>query len=549
MSGRSASAMLSEPYGVGCPTVTEAEWQASADPLMMLARKLIEADERKLRLFAVACCRSVEHLLIDPRSKNAVAVAEEYADGLATENELEAAGEQADAVWNAAALDSADGFDDATTDAAEAAAYAAFTETTYLAALHAADASASAVQYGGRRQDKESHQAALLRDIFGNPFRPAALDPTWRTSTVIALAAGIYADRAFDRLPILADALEDAGCSAAEVLAHCRTDGPHVRGCHVVDLVLGRAQPMSPDELRSAADPYDLYQAVGHRLTVRRRWLFAAACARRALPVLEDDDRFRRAVEAAERYADHDHYGAVVAAWAELRQPAEAPPASAVRRALRWAARLAAGSPLRDDGRRQERAADRRTAATAVEALTLDSPTEVVWYAATAAAEAAAERVFSGHPDRGLIRHFEEAVRLVRKPLGVPRRSAAARKAEADRLLGEVVRLEQGVADAAGRAYRRAQAEEEAAAVGLLKCVAGAVVGPVGFDVSWRTSAVTGLAAAIDEGWAFGRLPVLADALEEAGCGEPAVLDHCRSDGPHCRGCFVVDLALGRSSG
>jgi hypothetical protein len=95
-----------------------------------------------------------------------------------------------------------------------------------------------------RRQtvaDARIVQAQLLRDVIGNPFRPVALDPRWLTSTVVALAAGIYADRAFDRLPILADALEDAGCDSADILAHCRSDGPHARGCWVVDLVLGKS--------------------------------------------------------------------------------------------------------------------------------------------------------------------------------------------------------------------------------------------------------------------------------------------------------------------
>jgi hypothetical protein len=81
---------------------------------------------------------------------------------------------------------------------------------------------------------------ALLSDIFGNPFRPVALNPAWRTANVTALAESIYTDRAFDRLPILADALEDAGCDNAEILNHCRAGGVHVRGCWVVDLVLGK---------------------------------------------------------------------------------------------------------------------------------------------------------------------------------------------------------------------------------------------------------------------------------------------------------------------
>ncbi|MBA4192079.1 MAG: hypothetical protein C0467_29220 [Planctomycetaceae bacterium] len=81
----------------------------------------------------------------------------------------------------------------------------------------------------------------LLRELFGNPFRPVTVDPSWLTSTVNALAEGIYAYRAFDRMPILADALQDAACDNDEVLAHCRGPGSHVRGCFVVDLLLGKA--------------------------------------------------------------------------------------------------------------------------------------------------------------------------------------------------------------------------------------------------------------------------------------------------------------------
>jgi hypothetical protein len=80
----------------------------------------------------------------------------------------------------------------------------------------------------------------LLRDIFGNPFRPVTGDPFSLTLTVRTLAEGIYADHGFDRLPILADALQDGGCVNADILTHCRGDGPHVRGCWVVDLVLGK---------------------------------------------------------------------------------------------------------------------------------------------------------------------------------------------------------------------------------------------------------------------------------------------------------------------
>jgi hypothetical protein len=80
----------------------------------------------------------------------------------------------------------------------------------------------------------------LIRDIFGNPFRPITLNPSWLTSTVIALVTGIYSEKAFDRMPILADALQDAGCDNEEVLNHCRSEGQHCRGCWCVDLVLGK---------------------------------------------------------------------------------------------------------------------------------------------------------------------------------------------------------------------------------------------------------------------------------------------------------------------
>jgi len=83
-------------------------------------------------------------------------------------------------------------------------------------------------------------QAALLRDIFGNPFRPVAVDPAWLIPTVTFLARMIYEERSFDQMPDLADALEAAGCANEEILAHCRGPGEHVRGCWVVDLILGK---------------------------------------------------------------------------------------------------------------------------------------------------------------------------------------------------------------------------------------------------------------------------------------------------------------------
>jgi hypothetical protein len=87
---------------------------------------------------------------------------------------------------------------------------------------------------------EKAAQAALLRDIFGNPFRPVTFAPSWRTDTVLSLARQMYDLRDFSAMPILADALQDAGCDNDDVLDHCRGPGPHVRGCWVVDLVLGK---------------------------------------------------------------------------------------------------------------------------------------------------------------------------------------------------------------------------------------------------------------------------------------------------------------------
>jgi catechol 2,3-dioxygenase-like lactoylglutathione lyase family enzyme len=83
-------------------------------------------------------------------------------------------------------------------------------------------------------------QADLVRCIVGNPFRPVAVDPAWLRPGVVELARTIYEDWACDRMPELADALEQAGCANADILAHCREPGPHVRGCWVVDLLLGK---------------------------------------------------------------------------------------------------------------------------------------------------------------------------------------------------------------------------------------------------------------------------------------------------------------------
>jgi hypothetical protein len=93
------------------------------------------------------------------------------------------------------------------------------------------------------RLDAMKHHAGILQDILGNPFRPVTTKPAWliwNDGTVVKIAQAIYDERAFNRMPILADALEDAGCDNDDIITHCRIEGPHVKGCWVVDLLLGK---------------------------------------------------------------------------------------------------------------------------------------------------------------------------------------------------------------------------------------------------------------------------------------------------------------------
>jgi hypothetical protein len=209
--------------------------------------------DRKLWLLAVACCRRVWHLMTDERTRRMVEVVERWADGLATDDERAAAGTAAHQAW----ADTSNYYW-GRNEAADAAHRALHSTTIagaelgrgsdgYQPGMQASAVAnsvliqtASAVESDYQNSPERPAQAALIRCLAGNPFRPAAFDPAWRTATVVALAEGIYEERAFDRMPILADALQEAGCEDAEVLDHCRGPGPHGRGCRVIDLLLGK---------------------------------------------------------------------------------------------------------------------------------------------------------------------------------------------------------------------------------------------------------------------------------------------------------------------
>jgi hypothetical protein len=276
--------------------MNKAEWLACTDPTAILEFLGDKASDRKLRLFAVAWCRTVSELLPDESARRALQIAELAADGQADpvemRNLLEEIGPRINTQYGAFLCGGCGG--PGCTYAAMAATATlnpALTFTWYMgqtpsetltawecvARAKAQTAKEEAQEKRWQERDEvvidsedepddawyEQTQDAgynawdreyaaaragpcvLLRDIFGLlPFRPATFDFSWlayNDGTVVKMAHSIYPDRAFDRMPILGDALEESGCQDADILAHCRQPGSHVRGCWVVDSLTGRA--------------------------------------------------------------------------------------------------------------------------------------------------------------------------------------------------------------------------------------------------------------------------------------------------------------------
>lgn len=251
--------------------MTKKEWLSCRLPMEMLTFVRKKATGRKLRLFAVGCCRLTWHLLDEPTGRHLVEVSERLADGNSTKVEWAAAvikAKQARETLNArqpkaykrsrdageagscliTALDAAIATAsptgrDAAHSSSVAAAHATGTHAARLASgpLYADAESYVAAENVGRVGEYQ-RQADLVRDLFGPlPFRPVTIPSSLLTSSVTRLAQAIYDEHRFGDMPILADALEEAGCDNEEVLAHCRAATPHVRGCWVVDLVLGKS--------------------------------------------------------------------------------------------------------------------------------------------------------------------------------------------------------------------------------------------------------------------------------------------------------------------
>jgi hypothetical protein len=229
--------------------ITEEEWFSPVNYLWLIsaAEKLpiarTKAGRRKFRLLSCACGRLVWHHFQDEMHRELLELAERVAEDAATMEELQAAYREMRKVKEAQrGLRGIVGelVRGATEKQASRGVRRAMSMASYLMAVDALPESRTPEQLNAQAEIEELTLCDLLRDAFGNPFRPAAFDARWRTPAVLSLAQAIYGGRSFADLPILADALIDAGCDSEDLLAHCRADGPHARGCWALDLVLGR---------------------------------------------------------------------------------------------------------------------------------------------------------------------------------------------------------------------------------------------------------------------------------------------------------------------
>jgi hypothetical protein len=237
----------------GAP-VTESDWLAT-DDLTGLTNWVLRrrASQRRLRLYACAACRRVEPFLT-PKYYQVLEAAEALADGAVSPAQLKglvkAAEQDLQMLVRSRALSGLGQKKRVTERACSTVHSAAAAPRMTRQAVSWASAGARLVVETCTKGHKAKVRASMaehsavcgvFKDIFGNPFRPVAFDPRWRSADVLGLAQAAYDNRAFDRLPLLADALMDAGCADEDILGHCRGAGLHVRGCWVVDLVLAKA--------------------------------------------------------------------------------------------------------------------------------------------------------------------------------------------------------------------------------------------------------------------------------------------------------------------
>jgi hypothetical protein len=233
--------------------MTEAEWLACANARDMLAFLTSRASERKVRLFTCACWRRRWPQFAEPESSQAVACAERYADGLCSWAQVKAAYTEAEArrlVLSQALAAASWGTDRAAFRTAQDRhrAAAAAADTAVAGYEFAAEQVLRMVQEGATKRQRAGW-ADLVREVFGNPFHAAAIDPVYLSRNggiALQVAQSIYDEDRFSEVGVLADALEEAG-APVDLVTHLRSPGPHVRGCWAVDLCTGRdLRPAGP---------------------------------------------------------------------------------------------------------------------------------------------------------------------------------------------------------------------------------------------------------------------------------------------------------------
>jgi hypothetical protein len=222
-------------------TMTEAEWLAATDPLPMLLHLGDRASLRQVRLYACAWGYASWDRLTDERSRQAIVTAERFADGLADSAELGLAFTAAAQAWNE--IPEVRGTRRVRGNKALTGARTARRTAELARDVASLDGIGRTARYLSLRGSAAMRLtlANFLRDIFGIPGRPVAVEPAWlawQGGTVRRLAESIYAEGAFDDLSVLGDALEEAGCTSADVLGHCRQPEQHVRGCWLIDLLV-----------------------------------------------------------------------------------------------------------------------------------------------------------------------------------------------------------------------------------------------------------------------------------------------------------------------
>jgi hypothetical protein len=208
----------------------EQSWLTSARPRDLALRVSETTTERKWRLMGCAFGRACQPRITLPEVAEWLELSERHADSPLPEHELQRLAQTL-----------IDHYYDRQTTSEASHCFAVMSDTLTMKRGRWDKHWLARILQVHRSRESRMLLCNLVRDIFGNPFRPVAFDPRWRSESTVSLARTAYDTRNFTLLPILADALEEAGCDHPDVLTHCRDpNGVHVRGCWVVDGVLGK---------------------------------------------------------------------------------------------------------------------------------------------------------------------------------------------------------------------------------------------------------------------------------------------------------------------